>query len=175
MTAVHNPGRFLAGVAAVIRNGNGQYLMLKRSDQRDVGAGVWECVTGRVNQGEGYEQALHREVLEETGLHVRIDLLMGLSWFYRGAERPENELQGVVFGCTIDGDETVRYSAEHSECLWADPQRALAMLTAVDAGTRWFRQTIERAEALYSILPDDWAAVLSPGVTLGVPLDEAAE
>ena len=53
-------------------------------------------MTGRVNQGESIEQALHREVQEETGLRVEIETFVGLSYFYRGDPVPENELQGVV-------------------------------------------------------------------------------
>ncbi len=163
---VQNPGRFLAGIAGVVRNRAGQYLLLRRSADRDFNAGVWECVTGRVNQAEGFEDALHREVMEETGLQVHIDLLIGLSHFYRGTPVAANELQGVVFGCSIDGDEIVRHGSEHSEHLWAHAPTALQMLTAPDAGTRWLRQTIERAELLYSALPPTWPAAHASGVTL---------
>ncbi|MBT6146470.1 MAG: NUDIX domain-containing protein [Gemmatimonadetes bacterium] len=170
---VHNPGRFLAGIAGLLRNHAGQYLLLKRSADRDVGAGVWECVTGRVNQGEGFEEALHREVMEETGLPVRIDLLIGLSHFYRGKPIADNELQGVVFGCSIDGDGTVRHGPEHTEYRWASAQSALELLTAPDPGTRWFRQTIERADLLYSMLPAAWAETTAAGVTLGAASQSA--
>ena len=116
--AVHSPGHFLAGVAGLLRNSVGEYLLLKRSADRDFGSAIWECVTGRVNQGEGFEEALHREVMEETGLRVRVDTLIGLSHFYRGEPVPENELQGVIFGCSIVGDETVHGSSEHAEQQW---------------------------------------------------------
>lgn len=56
--AVQNPGYFLAGIAGLLRNAADEYLLLKRSDDRDFGASIWECVTGRVNQGEGFEEAL---------------------------------------------------------------------------------------------------------------------
>ena len=163
---VQNPGVFLAGIAGLLRNRAGEYLLLKRSAERDFGAGIWECVTGRVNQGEGFEEALHREVMEETGLRVWIDLLIGLSHFHRGSTVPENELQGVLFGCSIHGNETVRLGLEHSEYRWASAQQALEILTTSDAGTRWFKRTIETAEQLYSIMPAGWAAARAAGVTL---------
>ena len=87
---IQDPGHFLAGIAAIIRRSSGVYLLLRRSSDRDVGAGVWECVTGRVNQGEGFEEALHREVTEETGLRITIETFIGLSHFYRGEASPEN-------------------------------------------------------------------------------------
>ena len=83
-----SPGRFLAGVAALIRNERQEYLMMKRDPERDFGGGVWECVTGRVDQGEGFEDALHREVMEETGLCVKIETIVGTSHFLP-MERPD--------------------------------------------------------------------------------------
>jgi 8-oxo-dGTP diphosphatase len=163
---IQNPGYFLAGIAGLVRNTAAEYLLLKRSDDRDFGASVWECVTGRVNQGEGFEEALHREVMEETGLQVRIDMLIGLSHFHRGNPVAENELQGVVFGCSIDGDAAVHHGSEHSEHLWASAQHAQEILTAPDVGTRWFRKTMERANLLYSIMPDGWATASASGLTL---------
>ncbi|MBS10926.1 MAG: hypothetical protein CME19_04900 [Gemmatimonadetes bacterium] len=147
---MQNPGRFLAGIAALIRNASGEYLLLKRSGSRDFGADAWECVTGRVNQGESFEEALHREVLEESGLSVRVTALIGLSHFYRGDRVVENELQGVVFACVPVGDATIRHSNEHSEYLWLAADDARELLTATDPTTQWLRRTIERAETFYS-------------------------
>ena len=162
------PGRFLAGIAALIRNTKGEYLLLKRSSMRDFGADVWECVTGRVNQGESFETALHREAREETGLSVRIEGLVGLSHVYRGETVPENELQGVVFACAIEGDETVRRSTEHSEHRWIGGEEAKEFLTECLPGVVWLRRTIERAEALRAIEPEGWGEIHGAGVTLGV-------
>ncbi|MDP6018155.1 MAG: NUDIX domain-containing protein [Candidatus Latescibacteria bacterium] len=162
----HDPGHFLAGIAALLRRRTGEYLFMKRGADHDFGAGLWECVTGRVNQGEAYEAAMHREVMEETGLRVRIDTIVGLSHFYRGEPVPENELQGVVFGCSSVTDEEVRRSPEHSEHRWMPAEEALAFLTGTDPGALWFRRTIERAEELYAILPADWQDIHADGVTL---------
>jgi len=160
------PGHFLVGIAALIRDAHDQYLLLRRSEERDVGGGVWECVTGRVDQGESIEAALHREVAEETGLAVHLEAIVGLSHFYRGEARPENELQGVVFDCLVEDPAALVPSAEHSAHRWLNASEALAFLTADDAGTRWFRRSIERAEALRRIRPDGWASIHADGVTL---------
>ena len=65
-----------------------KYLLLRRADDRDFKGGSWECVTGRVDQGESYEQALHREVREEIGATVQIEFLIATTHFYRGEPRP---------------------------------------------------------------------------------------
>ena len=79
-------GRFYGGVGALIWSPRGDvYLLLKRSSKKDYAAGVWECVTGRVDQGEGFEDAIHREVLEELGVKAQIEYFIGTTHFYRGA------------------------------------------------------------------------------------------
>ena len=163
---MHEPGTFLTGIAGLIRNRDGAYLMMKRVPDRDFGADVWECVTGRVNQGEGFEEALHREVDEETGLRVTIDFIVGLTHFYRGEAKPENELQGVMFCCSIAGDDTVEADAEHSEYCWMKPDDAIAFLSADDPGTRWFRQTITRAERMLKTVTSAWIDIHKDGVTI---------
>ncbi|HIP70446.1 MAG TPA: NUDIX domain-containing protein, partial [Anaerolineae bacterium] len=85
-------GRFLGGIAALIWDeATDRYLLLRRAAHKDVGAGHWECVTGRVDQGESYEDALHREVQEEIGIPAQIQFIIGTTHFYRGPARPENE------------------------------------------------------------------------------------
>ena len=156
----------MTGIAGLIRNRDGAYLMMKRVPDRDFGADVWECVTGRVNQGEGFEEALHREVAEETGLRVTIDFIVGLTHFYRGEAKPENELQGVMFCCSIAGDDAVEADAEHSEYRWMKPEEAIAFLSADDPGTRWFRQTIMRTERMLKTVTSAWIDIHKDGVTI---------
>ena len=61
-------GRFYGGIAALVWSPEtDRYLLLRRSAEKDYAAGVWECVTGRVDQGEGFEDALLREVTRRAG------------------------------------------------------------------------------------------------------------
>jgi 8-oxo-dGTP diphosphatase len=144
-----NIGRFYGGIAALIRSPvNEKYLLLKRSTEKDFAAGVWECVTGRVDQGEGFEDALHREVLEELGVRVEIEFMIGTTHFYRGDKGPENELIGVVYCCSPNGTEAITISAEHSEFRWVTAKEAARLLVAPDASTHWILRVIERAEAI---------------------------
>ena len=152
-------GHFYAGIAAVIRSPETeQYLLLRRSEQKDYGRGIWECVTGRVDQGEGFEDALHREVHEELGVQVQIEHILGTTHFYRGAPSPENELLGVVYLCSLSDPASIQLSDEHSECRWLSVAQAIKLLSAPDPATQWARRVIERAELVRQMLPQNLAS-----------------
>jgi 8-oxo-dGTP diphosphatase len=162
-------GHFLGGVAALVRcPATGRYLLLRRAPTKDFAPGGWECVTGRVDQGEGFEEALRREVREELGVEVRIDFMIGTTHFYRGEASPENELVGVIYACSLENPEAVRLTEEHSECRWASPEEAAALLTEPDACTQWTRRVVERAEAIRRLLPEE---LLSYYQKVGFELD----
>lgn len=109
----------------------------------------WECVTGRVDQGESFEAALHREVREELGVSVEVDFIVGTTHFHRGQPTPENELLGVRYACTLRDREAIRVSAEHSAFQWLTAARVYDLLPA----GHWLHLTIRRAEAMRAALP----------------------
>ncbi|MBN2394442.1 MAG: NUDIX domain-containing protein [Anaerolineae bacterium] len=147
-------GRFYGGIGAVICSPEKQrYLLLRRAASKDFAAGVWECVTGRVDQGEGFEDAAHREVREELGIGVRILCILGTTHFYRGAPTADNELIGVVYLCAVDDADALHISAEHDAARWVTAQEATDMLTPFDPSTQWIRLVIERAERMRQLLP----------------------
>jgi 8-oxo-dGTP diphosphatase len=147
-------GRFIGGIAALIWSPSTErYLLLRRSSEKDFASDAWECVTGRVDQGEGFEDAVRREVYEELGVEMQIDFVIGTTHFYRGLTRPENELIGVVFGCSIPDPHAIRISSEHSEHRWVTAAEADALLTDVGPSTLWIRRVIERAEDLRRLTP----------------------
>ncbi|MGD8397935.1 MAG: NUDIX domain-containing protein [Anaerolineae bacterium] len=146
-------GRFCGGIGALIWSPADEYLILKRSAEKDFAAGSWECVTGRVDQGEGFEDALYREVREELGVEVQVEFIIGTTHFYRGAAHPENELIGVVYGCTLADPAAIRLSPEHSECRWVSAREVKALLSAEDATEQWLWRVVERAEAVRGLLP----------------------
>lgn len=145
-------GYFLGGIAAIIRHpATNRYLILRRSVQKDVGAGKWECVTGRVDQGESYEQALFREVQEEVGVSVRLELLVGTTHFYRGAPIPENELNGVIYCCALDDPDSIRMSHEHDALHWMTAVQLHDFLPQ----NHWLLPYINRAELLLAHTPPE--------------------
>lgn len=150
-------GRFLGGVAALIyRPEDERYLLLRRSAEKDFGGGVWECVTGRVDQGEGFEAALHREVDEELGARVEVELVIGTTHFYRGAPDADNELIGVVCLCRLASSvDQIQISQEHDAYRWVNAVEAQTLLNAGDASTTWIDGVLRRAEMLRRLAPPE--------------------
>jgi 8-oxo-dGTP diphosphatase len=149
-------GRFFAGIATVIWSPAGrQYLLLHRSPRSAVRPGVWECVTGRVDQGESFDDALHREVHEELGVTIQVEHILGTAHYYRGAHLPENELVGVVYFCTLDQTTPLRLSEEHIEYRWLPFSQAIQLLSAPDPSTQWTRRVIEHSQTIRPLLTDE--------------------
>ncbi|MGD9101200.1 MAG: NUDIX domain-containing protein [Anaerolineae bacterium] len=148
-------GRFYAMVGALLWcPTDNKYLVLKRSEEKDFAAGTWECVTGRVDQGEGFAQAVHREVREELGVEVQIDFVVGTVHLYRGAARPENEMVGVQYCCSIQDPQAIHKSWEHSEHRWVTAREAGELLPE----GHWLGRVIRRAETMRALMPSELLA-----------------
>lgn len=133
-------GRFLCGVAALVYHPESQtYLLLQRTDDR---GGTWECVTGRVDQGESFEVAVRREVKEELGVAVALDFIIGTSHLYRGEPIPENELLTVQYSCSLADRGDIQLSAEHSAHRWLSAVQIEGFLPS----DHWLHPAIRRAE-----------------------------
>jgi len=61
------------GVAVLLRDDRGRILLEKRTDD-----GCWGPPGGKVDAGESVVAAACREVMEETGLRVRVTRLLGI-------------------------------------------------------------------------------------------------
>lgn len=70
---VGRPNAIRPGACAVIFDGDGKVLLERRSDN-----GFWGLPGGAVEIGESVEQAIKREVMEETDLTVEVKRLVGV-------------------------------------------------------------------------------------------------
>jgi 8-oxo-dGTP pyrophosphatase MutT (NUDIX family) len=70
---ISKQGKIRLGCTAAVFDGNGRILLTKRSDN-----GQWCLPGGAVDPGETVSEACEREVLEETGLQVRVKRLVGI-------------------------------------------------------------------------------------------------
>lgn len=60
----------------VLRDDDGRVLLVRRGHEPD--EGTWSLPSGRAEPGEDVRVAAAREVLEETGLDVEVDALLGV-------------------------------------------------------------------------------------------------
>ena len=91
-------GRFQVAGCAIIEK-EGKALVTRRSEGRWTG-GTWEFVSGRIEQGEDFEQGLKREVKEEVSLEIELVSPLCVDHFYRGVEKtPENEVMMITYLC----------------------------------------------------------------------------
>ena len=75
------------GVGALIFNDQGKILLAQRGPKARNEQGKWEIPGGKVEYGEKLEEAIVREVLEETGVVVRVKKLLKISDHILSAEK----------------------------------------------------------------------------------------
>ena len=99
----------VAAVGGLICNDQNQLLLVRRA--RDPGKGKWGLPGGFVDRDESIEQALAREILEETSLRViRSDYLMSgpNQYNYQGMVAPVIDL---FYTCQVDAADTISLAA----------------------------------------------------------------
>ena len=103
----------LLAVRAVIRDKSGNILILKRASSCNYGD-LWNLPGGKVDYGQRAEEAVKREILEETSLNIESTQFL----FYMDGlpEEPGDEhYLTLIFSCVVKGsielnDESSRYS-----------------------------------------------------------------
>lgn len=110
-------------VKGIIRRDDGRILVLKRSDGDDHRPGVWETVGGGMDREETPQEALLREILEETGLTVDVGTPFNVFTF----KKDTGEFKvGITFLCKLVSEEVI-LSHEHSDFRWIDPGEFVEM------------------------------------------------
>ena len=105
-------GSVIPCVGAVIKDGRGRLLLIKRGHAP--GAGLWSLPGGRIEPGETDAEALVREMREETGLVIEAGQLIGT------ARRPAQD-GGILdirdYAATVTGG-TLRAGDDAADARW---------------------------------------------------------
>jgi 8-oxo-dGTP diphosphatase len=98
---------------ALLQNSEDKYLLLRRSSDSKTNPGRWEPPGGKIEPGELLDEALRREVFEETNLQIIVRRLLGAIEF----ELPAIKVVCLIMeGRPISGD--IRLSSEHDAYQW---------------------------------------------------------
>ncbi len=97
------------GVGALVVR-NGQVLLLRRKSD-----GLWTRPGGMVEEGETLEEGLIREILEETGITVRIERLLDT---YETTEKGKNWMAYGYLASYVSGEATNKEPDKHTELKW---------------------------------------------------------
>lgn len=107
--SAESAARFRIAVSALIFEG-GRILLAHRRD-----IDWWNLPGGGMEVGETVEEALHREVYEETGLKVEIEQLVGVY------SKPQKQEVVLTFRCHVT-DGIPGETAETRECRYVAPE-----------------------------------------------------
>lgn len=115
----------VSGAAVVDSLENPSLLLVARRSAPPKFAGMWEFPGGKVEEGESFEEALHRELGEELGIRVRLGREIPAP---DDAGWPLNEraVMRVWFAEVLDGEPSAL--EDHDELRWVRLDEADAAL-----------------------------------------------
>jgi 8-oxo-dGTP diphosphatase len=103
---------------AVVTREDGQVLIVRRSENASR-AGEWETPGGHIDPGESVEEAVVREVKEETGLDVAV--LKGRQWAYFALR--DDGGYGAMIPCGVVGGSLNLKRDEHDDYSWLNAEQ----------------------------------------------------
>jgi 8-oxo-dGTP diphosphatase len=105
------PQTFAVAVKALIQTPEGKFLILFKSDTEDVNPHDFDVPGGRVQRGEKLEDAITREIKEETNLNVSIEKVSRA----RGFTQKEMHLVGITYLVHCEETNDIVLSGEHTD------------------------------------------------------------
>lgn len=114
---------------AVITDDRGNVLLIREAKYKDgTNLGKYQMPGGRLELGEGFYEALHREVKEETGLDIK-----PMKPLYVGEWSPTingvtQQIVAIFMLCEVESID-VKLSDEHDDFKWVDPSNYTIQMT----------------------------------------------
>ena len=104
-----------------------EFLLIKRSNDDDLFPGLWQMVTGSINENEKAFEAALREIKEETGMTpLKLWVAPNVNSFYNQTKDVVSLIP--VFAAMVDKNSKVVISNEHSDYKWVKIDEAKKLL-----------------------------------------------
>ena len=101
------------------------YLILKRSENQTY-PGIWQCVTGKIEEEEKPHETAMRELKEETGLTpINMWTIDQVNHFFEAKQNRMNLIP--IFGVEVKSEQ-VTLSPEHSDYRWCNTKEGEKLL-----------------------------------------------
>ncbi len=116
------PPKLFIATKAII-SFQGKVLILRESGKYTDGtnSGRFDVPGGRLNPGERFNEALVREVLEETGLTVVVGKPIAVNEWRPVVRNELWQVVGIFFECVAENSEVI-LSEDHDAYEWIDPE-----------------------------------------------------
>lgn len=121
--------RVIPGVAAIIKNSEGEILLSKRDNHVLTYPNTWNLPGGVIEYGETFEQAIKREIKEELGVDSEF-LKYGKPSMNLPSKEYKNHSISISVYCKIRGKPKPK--DETSEVRWFKPSEIKNMQLAYD-------------------------------------------
>jgi 8-oxo-dGTP diphosphatase len=115
---------YIISVYAIIQNEREEFLLLRRAENSHSNPGKWDLPGGKLGAAETLEDAVIREVWEETGISIVPGEIAGHVTF----ELPKKRVIAIVYNAGyVIAD--IKLSSEHIEYTWTPLDKILEMST----------------------------------------------
>lgn len=113
--------KFGVAAKAIIKNKDGKYLVLFKSENEDINPNEIDIPGGRVEFGEDVQDCLIREIQEEVNLDIKVNR-PSRAW---GFVKDNLHLIGITFTADLISGE-ISLSGEHNVYRWMTKEEILA-------------------------------------------------
>jgi isopentenyl-diphosphate delta-isomerase len=137
-------GYYVRIVRAIIRDENGRILVQRRSSTKKTYPNCWnDTATGHVDEGESYDSAVPRELIEEIGIETELTFLGKFSTVDQVGSKIVSEFNSVYEGKVESSIEYKLEEGEVSEAKWFDISDLKKMINFTpEKFTPGFKETI---------------------------------
>lgn len=122
---------FKTVVKALITHKGKVLLGKKEDDGEHPIAGEWHFLGGHLESGEQFEEAIEREVKEETGLEVEVHQIIDAMTFSWSKDGEKDSIQ-VLYHCEAESRDT-EPDADLQDVEWVEPSELVEKLADVEA------------------------------------------